>query len=242
MGRGEREEAGVRTLLRATALLAAAAATAGAQDAAASAPAPKAEADAPPTGAPATASATASRRRSRQPIHDSAERQVEAIVRKYLDPCLAAHGKGVPCFPVTIESEGPRFSVREDLRTYHPEDGPTPGVPTRAEIQRQMSGAPLSASGGVSTDPACAAKSLMRLFKGRPNRFFLYRTWNEKGEEEALLTDHKLDPGSYATPAVRYEFVGEFKGECEAIAAWRRALRESMAPPAVDEAPRATPP
>ena len=153
-----------------------------------------------------------------------------------MDPCETARGKGVPCFPVSIETEGPRFSVKESIRSYRPGGGPTPGVPTRAEIQQQMSGAPLSASGGVSTDPACAVKSLVRLFKGSPNTFFLYRIWNEKGEEEPLLTDRRLDPGSYASPAVRYEFVGTFKGECEAIAAWRRSLRNAVAPPTADRA------
>jgi hypothetical protein len=144
---------------------------------------------------------------------------------------------------VSIETEGPRFSVKESIRSYRPGSGPTPGVPTRAEIQQQMSGAPLSASGGVSSDPACAVKSLVRLFKGSPNTFFLYRIWNEKGEEEPLLADRKLDPGSYASPAVRYEFVGTFKGECEAIAAWRRALRSTVAPrPAGEGTVRSEPP
>jgi hypothetical protein len=240
----------VTTVLRvALALLVAAAPRGAAEDASAPA-APPAAAPAPtpspsptPTPVPPPGSSTTPRpRRSRPPIRESAQRQIEAIIREHMDPCLAARGKGVPCFPVTIETEGPRFSVKEALRTYRPEPGPAPGVPTRAEIQKQMSGAPVSASGGASTDPTCAVKSLVRLFKGSPNTFFLYRTWNEKGEEEPLLTDRRLDPGSYATPAVRYEFVGEFKGECEAIAAWRRALRRAMTPSPGEEGPSPPPP
>ena len=168
-----------------------------------------------------------------RPIHDSAERQVEAVVRAHLNPCAVARTQGVPCFPVSIEREGPRFSVEEALRSYRPDGRPAPGVPTGSEIQQQMSGAARSASGGVSTDPTCAVKSLVRLFNGRPNTFFLYRTRDANGGEEPLLTDHKLDP----TASVPSELVGEFKGECEAIAAWRRSLRRSMEQPASGEPP-----
>ena len=168
-----------------------------------------------------------------RPIHDSAERQIEAVVRAHRNPCEVARTQGVPCFPVSIEREGPRFSVQDSIRTYQPDGRPAPGVPTGSEIQQQMSGAPRSASGGVSTDPTCAVKSLVRLFKGSPNTFFLYRSRDANGAEEPLLSDHKLDP----TASVQSELVGEFKGECEAIAAWRRSLRRSMEQPATGEPP-----
>lgn len=170
------------------------------------------------------------------PIRSSVDRQVEAVVRAHLQPCEAAHRKGISCFPVSVEIEGPRLSVKEALRSYRPDGRPAPGVPTASEMQRQMSGAPRSASGGVSVDPACAAKSLLRLFKGGPGTFYLYRTWNGE-KEQPLLTDHKLDPNAYASlPSFRYEFLGEFKGECEAIAAWRAALRRAQAPPPAEDA------
>ena len=175
--------------------------------------------------------------RPSRPIRRSIDPHVEAVVRAHLEPCEVARRQGVPCFPVSIETEGPRFSVKEALRSYRPDGRPVTGVPTNAEMQRHMSGAPASASGGVSTDPVCAVKSLVRLFKGSPNTFFLYRTWDVSGQEQPLLTDRRLDPNAYASPAVRYELVGEFKGECAAIAAWRSALRRSMAPPPVDEEP-----
>lgn len=192
-----------------------------------------------PTPAPTPTPAPPARPRPRgRPVRESAERQIDVVFRAHVNPCEVARSRGVPCFPVTIEREGPRFSVKEAIRSYRPDGRPAPGVPTNAEMQKQMSGAPRSASGGVSTDPTCAVKSLLRMFKGRPNTFFLYRTWDTKGDEEPLLTDHKLDPNGYAPPALRYEFVGEFKGECEAVAAWRRSLREAQAPPAAEaEAP-----
>lgn len=212
--------------VRATAAFIVLACAAAAQDAGAPTPAPTPT----PTPTPTPGAAARQRPRSRQPVRESAERQIDAVFRAHVNPCEVARSKGVPCFPVTIESEGPRLSVKEALRRYRPDGGPAPGVPTRSEIQKQMSGAPQSASGGVSSDPTCAVKSLVRMFKGRPNTFFLYRTWDTKGEEEPLLTDHRLDPNAYAPAALRYEFVGEFKGECEAIAAWRRSLREAQAP------------
>ena len=156
----------------------------------------------------------------------------EQMDRKKLRNALAeaARRQGISCFPVSIEQEGPRLSVKEALRSYRPDGRPAPGVPTNAELQRQMSGAPRSASGGASIDPGCTAKSLLRSIKGRPDTFYLYRTWNGS-TEQPLLTDHKLDPNAYSSlPSFRYEFLGEFKGECEAVAAWRAALRAQTPP------------
>jgi hypothetical protein len=93
-----------------------------------------------------------------------------------------------------------------------------------------MSGAPQSASGGVGFDPVCTAKNLVKKLSGRNTTFHLYRMWDERGERP-LLTDRKLDPNAYAANlAVRYEYMGEFDGECAAVAAWRQALRESTEP------------
>ncbi len=133
----------------------------------------------------------------------------------------------VPCFPVEVEQEGPRFSVAEALRRYRGTGAPAPGVPTVAETQRQLSGAPLSASGSVGFDPVCTTKNLVKKLSGRNTRFHLYRMWDAKGERP-LLTDRVLDPKSYAANLnVQYEYMGEFDGECEAVAAWRKALRRA---------------
>ena len=47
--------------------------------------------------------------------------------------------------------------------------------------------------------------------------------------ERPLLTDRVLDPKSYAANLnVQYEYMGEFDGECEAVAgARRKALRKA---------------
>jgi len=167
---------------------------------------------------------------SATPIRDSIDRVVEAVVLKHLMPCDEAKRQGVPCFPVAVEEEGPRFSVAEALRRYRGTGSPAPGPPTVAEIQSQMSGAPLSASGGVGFDPVCTTKNLVRKIFGKTTTFYLYRTWDARGERP-MLTDRPLDPKAYAANTdFHYEYLGTFDGECAAVAAWRAALRKATEP------------
>jgi len=172
-------------------------------------------------------SASRARRRG-TPIRDSIDRVIEQVVLAHLVPCEAASRKGVPCFPIGIEQEGPRFSVAEALRRYRGTGSPAPGVPTVAEIQGQMSGAPQSASGGVGGDPVCGARKLWQKIQGKSTTYHLYRTWDKRGERP-LLTDHRLDPEDYrANPDFHFEYLGEFGGECAAVAAWNKALRDAV--------------
>ena len=163
----------------------------------------------------------------RRPVQESVDRAVEAVLQAHEKPCDRADRLGVPCFPVSVEREGPRFSVAEALRRYRP-SGAAPGTPTSAETRGFLSGAPLSASGGVGFDPACAVKSLFGTHAG--TTFYLYRTWDARGERP-LLTERPLDPEHYhGNPDFRYALLGTYSGECAAIAAWRKALREATAP------------
>jgi len=142
-------------------------------------------------------------------------------------PCEWARMMSVPCFPVSVEQEGPRFSVAEALRRYRGTGSPAPGVPTVSEIQHQLSGAPLLASGGVGVDPVCTTKNLIKKISGQSTTFHLYRMWDARGERP-MLTDRALDPNTYAANLdVHYEYMGKFDGECEAVAAWRKALRKA---------------
>ena len=174
------------------------------------------------------ASSPPARARRARPIHDSIDRVVEAVVLAHMKPCDRAREQGVPCFPVSVEQEGPRFSVAEALRRYRGDGSPAPGPPTIAEAQAHLSGAPQSASGGVGGDPVCAVKKLFGKLSG--TTFYVYRSWDARGERP-LLTDHPLDATDYAAkPDFRYELVGKYSGTCEALAAWRKALREAVAP------------
>ena len=163
----------------------------------------------------------------RYPIRDSIDRAIEAVLLAHEKPCEWAKMMGVPCFPVSVEQEGPRFSVAEALRRYRGTGSAAPGPPTVSELQHQLSGAPLSASGGVGFDPVCTTKNLLKKISGKNTTFHLYRMWDARGERP-MLTDRVLDPKTYAANLdVHYEYMGEFDGECEAVAAWRKALRKA---------------
>jgi len=162
------------------------------------------------------------------PIRDAIDRIVEQVVLAHMAPCDLARRDGIPCFPSGIENEGPRFSVAEALRRYRGTGGPAPGVPTVAEIQGQMSGAPQSASGGVGGDPVCGLKNVWKKLRGKGSSYHLYRTWDERGERP-LMTDHLLDPEDYqANPQFHFEYIGQYDGECAAVAAWNKALRDAV--------------
>jgi len=169
------------------------------------------------------------------PIDDSIEGAIDEVLSKYEDPCSVATRRRVPCFPTSIEAEGPRFSVAEGLRHYRAGSGPAEHAPiTPADMQRDLTGAPLSASGGVPFDPVCTVKSLIRRIAGKASTFYLYKLTDGR-EVQPLLTDRKIDTSVHASnPEARYEYLGQFSGECDAIAAWRSALRKAVSPPAAD--------
>ena len=168
---------------------------------------------------------------ARRTIAESIEENVERVLREHEEPCERSAREGVPCFPVSVEVKGERFSVAEDLRRFRTDGRPAPGAPTNAEVHSRLSGGLPLAPGGVGGDPVCAVKSLVRSLKGGSNTFYLYRLRSSRGEHP-LLTDRRLDPQALlATPGVTYEYLGTYSGPCEAVAAWRKTLRETTPPP-----------
>jgi hypothetical protein len=185
------------------------------------------------------AAPASARRRSRHPIEDSIDRAVDKVLKAHQRPCEVADREGVPCFPVTLAVEGPKYSVADALRHYRVSGREPASAPTNDEMQEQLSGRPATSPPVtfVSIDPVCTTKSLIRSLSGKPNTFYLYRFTDRQGERP-LLTDRKLNPESYASrPDIHYEYLGRFSGECEAIAAWRRALRHVEPAPADDPRP-----
>jgi hypothetical protein len=182
------------------------------------------------------------RSRARRSIRLSIDEAVTEVLNAHDQPCEHADRAGVPCFPVTIETEGPRFSVAESLHRYRPLGGkPAPGgPPTNSEMQEQLTGRrwPLP---GFSFDPGCAMKSLMRSLRTGHNTFYLYRL-QDAGGTRPLLLDHELSRETLRTrPEIR-ELIGEYSGECEAIAAWHKALREQLAAEQAAERANTVPP
>ena len=117
-GRSPREEPGVRSRLRVAGVVILASLGFGWPAAAAE-----------PTTLPDPSTAV-----SEHPIRDSIDRATEAVVLAHLKPCLRAEHEGVPCFPVSVEEEGPRFSVAEALQRYRGVGSPAPGAPTSSRL------------------------------------------------------------------------------------------------------------
>jgi hypothetical protein len=168
-------------------------------------------------------------RLSPTPIADSIEPAVGRFVSRHPSPCALAD-PDVPCFPVSIEVQGRQYSVVESLRNLELDNRPSPNrPPTTAEMAPYRAGAPLSSSGGVAIDPVCAVKALFKKIGGRSRTYYLYRVRDQAGER-AVLRDRPLETSTYdGVPGVEYEPLGRFGDECEAIKAYRKALRAARA-------------
>jgi hypothetical protein len=167
------------------------------------------------------------------PIRDSIEHAVERVLAAHLRPCSEAEEQHVPCFPAGVEAQGSRLSVADSIRSFRSDGSPSPDrPPTLGEMAPYRSGGPQSATAQVAVgDPVCAVKSLWKKIKGEGGPYYLYRTWDAQGERP-LLTDREIEPADFAQrPDFHYVFVGKFDGECAAIAAWRKTLRDAAAPP-----------
>ena len=80
----------------------------------------------------------------------------------------------------------------------------------------------------MGLDPVCTVKNLLRKFSGRSTTYYLYRTWDARGERP-MMTDHPIDAEEYqANLDFHYESLGRFDGECAAVSAWNRALRDAV--------------
>lgn len=162
------------------------------------------------------------------PIAGSVDRAVDELIRRHFSSCGPAEGRDVPCFPVSVERRW-QYSVADSLEHLKFDDTPTPGrPPTLSEMSGARPG-PLSASGGVSFDPVCKGRQLWKAITGGSRTYHLYRVWDRDGEH-AVLRDHAMAASEWGSaPRVHYVELGSFGDECEAIAAWRAALRETRA-------------
>jgi hypothetical protein len=180
---------------------------------------------------------------SKTPITDSIEPAIERFVRERLSRCGGA--QGVPCFPVTVEVEGRRYSVREGLENLEFDSRPVPGAPLTAADMIRQGANPRPTSGSVGFDPGaivCKTRQLIRKIQGKSRKYYLYRVWDETGER-ALLRDEPMDPDAAAgSPHLRYLALGEFGDECEAIRAYLRSTHRIRARRAAVGAQPATPP
>lgn len=165
---------------------------------------------------------------SPRPIADSIERVIGRLEAERKDPCLGARNEGVPCFPAETETKGPTASVRESLGILGPPDKPSPDrPPTRTELEpyRPMPEKPLVS---VSFDPGCVGKSILKGLRGKNDTYYLYRLRDTAGLRAALY-DHRIDATTFQGEVA---FLGEFRGECAALAAYEQERRRLAAPTA----------
>jgi hypothetical protein len=156
----------------------------------------------------------------RRPIAESVEPAVERYLSEHGEPCTRAAAERIPCYPVVVEAHGPTYSVAESLRSWKPDlSAGAVGNPPVSPW-----GTPV---GGVGFDPVCIGKSVAKSLRGKNDTYYLYRLWDQAGEH-AVLRDRPLEPGQPSSAgSPRFELLGKIEGECEAIAAWRKANREA---------------
>ena len=114
-----------------------------------------------------------------------------------------------------------RSAIRCATSDRPPKESPN-RPPTAAELAPYLSGALAPSATLVSFDPGCVGKSVLKRLRGKNDRYFLYRVRDTKGQR-VVLYDHRLDPTYFQG---ELEFLGEFDGECDAVAAWNREIRK----------------
>jgi len=200
------------------------------------APSPTASPSLAPAPLPTSLSPT-----SAQPIRDSIDRVVTKMENAREDPCAQAKAAGRPCFPVLTVQKGDEYSVRKSL-----------GVPDADMKKRAPGGAPTVAEmgpyrpgshtpvAGVSFDPGCVGKTILKSLKGKNDTYYLYRMRDIHGDRVELY-DHKVEPSTFQGELA---FLGRFDGECAAVAAMRHEELfhpASPAPPMPRPSPSAPP-
>jgi hypothetical protein len=172
-------------------------------------------------------------------VRESVDPVVERMENERRDPCLKAKEEGRPCFPVTATIKGEEYSVRRSLGILGDKPVHTT-APTADEMKEYRPGSQTPIA-GVSFDPVCAVKGLLKSLKGKNNVYYLYVVRDSKGDR-AQLYDHKLEAETFQG---NLSFVGRFEGECAAVAAWRHedlklqpAVKGPMPPAPAAASPR----
>jgi hypothetical protein len=189
--------------------------------------APRSVASAPE--APTESEVLAALHRSR-PIAESVDPAVDTYIRERMGPCRTSKNEaGVPCFPVSVERKW-QYSVADSLAHLEFDEQQSPGRPPTLDEMKGYRPGPLSAYGNLVTlDPVCKTRQLFKMIKGTSRTYYLYRTWDASGEH-VTMRDRPIEAETFdAAPRFRYVPLGSFTDECEAVAAWRKALRETAA-------------
>jgi hypothetical protein len=131
--------------------------------------------------------------------------------------------EGVPCFPVATAKRRPQWatSLRQSLGYRGLEESPSPSrPPTVAELQPYRPGPVGPIAIFVTFDPTCVVKSVFKRLKGKNDAYYLYRVRDTRGERIALYGQRP----TAETFQGGLELLGEFNGECKAVAAYRHEV------------------
>jgi hypothetical protein len=163
-----------------------------------------------------------------RPVTDSINATVEKMEREREAACREAEIQGLPCFPTLVDVNDPRAALEraiERLRRQKLDTHSGPPVPDPLGLPRPYAPQPTTALAGVSFDPVCTVKALLKAFKGRNNTYYLYRVHGPQGE---YISMRDRPVNTSAGPGSEFEFLGKYSGECEALAAHARAERELL--------------
>jgi hypothetical protein len=168
---------------------------------------PEAQTPAPPNDEPTS--------RSESEFQRSIERAVNRVLAEAADPCGKARREGTPCFPTSVDREGPTVSVAGDLEKWSPL-----AQGRDQSLFRSIDREGLPPTPGMGFDPVCAGKLLFRLARGKNSTYYLYRVWDERGERAVLSETEKPPEKGPANPARGFVFLRKITGQCEALAAY----------------------
>jgi hypothetical protein len=157
----------------------------------------------------------------------SIDRAVQKVEDERREQCRDADANEVPCFPISVETNH-RLRLNQALarlRKNNPDVGhgvlPTdPLAPARPT--------PAPAANVVSLDPVCAVKALIKGFKGKNQHYYLYRVKGVMGESIALRERPLTPAGDNERAPLEFKLLGEYDGDCDAVAAHAKALRELL--------------
>jgi hypothetical protein len=176
------------------------------------------------------ASATPVPSPSPRPITDAVDRVVMEVDEARREACREAEAKDLPCFPVSVEAQDDRRGhvnrALERLRKENADVGKGPMGPDPLALPLPT---PPPAVSLATFDPVCAVKALIKGATGRNQHYYLYRVKGINGESIALRETPLMPAGEQTRAPLEFLLLGEYDGECEAVAAHAKALRELLA-------------
>ena len=138
-------------------------------------------------------------------IASSIDRVVQEVEDARLAPCRPSVDAGLPCFSAAVEAKAD-YSVAEYLRQLH----------------LGKAGHSANGHGGITIDPVCSVKHVLKKLAKKNDTYYLYRVWDRTGAH-AVMKEQPFSPSVFeGIPEFHFEFLGKVDGECAAVQAFAR--------------------